>query len=100
MAWASAPTRTPSRSPQRMTARTCKVKGTGWSGIAIWAATAVTAAINAARVMVDALNAVLSAHSKRGVRPAVAPDHFYHCWPRVSGARGLEHGRLVSGDIG
>ena len=43
-----------------MTARTCKVKGTGESGMVIWAAAAVTAAINAARVMVDAFNAGLS----------------------------------------
>src|SRR5687768_10444530 len=36
-----------------MTASTCKVKGTGekGSGMAIWAATAVTAAISAARVI-------------------------------------------------
>src|SRR5215208_7366752 len=86
MAWASAPTRTPSRSPQRMMARTCRVKGTGESGIAIWAATAVTAAINAARVMVDAFNANLSANLNHGVRPAVAPDPFYHRSLHVSGA--------------
>lgn len=43
-----------------MTARTCRVKGTGESGMVICAAAAVTAAINATRVMVDAFNARLS----------------------------------------
>jgi hypothetical protein len=42
-----------------MTARTCRVKGTGKSGMAIWAATAVTATIKAARVIADALNFLL-----------------------------------------
>jgi hypothetical protein len=72
-----------------MTARTCRVKGTGESGIAIWAATAVTAAINAARVMVDVLNVYLSANPNDDVRPAVALNPFYHRSSRVSGARGL-----------
>jgi hypothetical protein len=43
-----------------MTARTCRVNGTGESGTVIWAAAAVTAAINATRVMVDAFNSRLS----------------------------------------
>jgi hypothetical protein len=55
-----------------MTARTCRVKGTGekGSGMAIWAATAVTAAINAARVMVEAFNVSLSVSET--VAPAIA----------------------------
>ena len=53
-----------------MTASTCRVKGTGKSGMVIWAATAVTAAINATRVMVDAFNASLS--MKVTVAPATA----------------------------
>jgi hypothetical protein len=42
-----------------MTARTCRVKGTGekGNGMAIWAATAVTAAISAARVITATFNA-------------------------------------------
>jgi hypothetical protein len=49
-----------------MTASTCRVKGTkeNGRGMAIWAATAVTAAINATRVMVDVLNASLSVESR------------------------------------
>jgi hypothetical protein len=44
-----------------MTARTCRVNGTGGTGMAIWAATAVTAAIKATLVIADALNLLLSA---------------------------------------
>ncbi len=44
-----------------MTARTCRVNGTGGMGMAIWAAAAVTAAIKATLVIADALNLLLSA---------------------------------------
>ncbi len=47
-----------------MTARTCKVKGTGKIGMAIWAATAVTAVIKATRVIADVLNRLLSARRR------------------------------------
>jgi hypothetical protein len=43
----------------------------------IWAATAVTATINAARVMVDAFNASLSGNLDDPPRPSVAPDSLY-----------------------
>jgi uncharacterized protein YjbJ (UPF0337 family) len=42
-----------------MTARTCRVNGTGGIGKAIWAATTVTAAIKATLVIADALNLLL-----------------------------------------
>jgi hypothetical protein len=45
-------------------------KGNGESGMVIWAATAVTAAINAARVMVDAFNPSLSV--RETITPATA----------------------------
>src|SRR5215212_9857948 len=73
MACASAPMRGPSRSPERITANTCNVKGTGVTGIVIWAAAAVTAAIKAARVMVDAFNASLSAQETIAPATTVRP---------------------------
>jgi hypothetical protein len=57
-----------------MTASTCRVKGTGKSGMVIWAATAVTAAINAARVMVEAFNASPSVQETVAPRPPVGTD--------------------------
>jgi uncharacterized protein YjbJ (UPF0337 family) len=83
-----------------MTARTCKVKGTGWSGIAIWAATAVTAAINAARVMVDALNAILSALSGPANDRPLLRTPFTIVDPGFLAPGNLERRRLVFCDIG
>ena len=53
-----------------MTARTCRVNGTGGIGTAIWAATAVTAAIKATLVIADALKLLLS-----GAPLLLAPIH-------------------------
>ncbi len=53
-----------------MTARTCKVNGTGGIGMAIWAATAVTAAIKATLVIADALKLLLF-----GDPPLLTPIH-------------------------
>jgi uncharacterized protein YjbJ (UPF0337 family) len=83
-----------------MTARTCKVKGTGWSGIAIWAATAVTAAINAARVMVDALNAILSALRTVVYDRPLLRTPFTILGPWFPASGNSERGRLVFCDIG
>ena len=83
-----------------MTARTCKVKGTGCSGIAIWAATAVTAAINAARVMVDALNAILSAFRTVVYDRPLLRTPFTIVGRRFPAPGDLEHGRLVFCGIG
>jgi hypothetical protein len=54
------PVARPSRSPESTTARTCSVNGTGKIGTAIWAASAVTAAIRATLVIADALKLLLS----------------------------------------
>src|SRR5919107_2399968 len=101
MACGSAPMRGPGRSPERITANTCNVKGTGVTGIVIWAAAAVTAAIKAARVMVDAFNASLSVQETiapattvrpRPLLPPFAPGfrrHGHrHRWRLVSRAFG------------
>jgi len=53
--------------------------------MAIWAATAVTAAINAARVMVDALKADLSA--KEVIAPTIAEPNGPLLPPFVPGFR-------------
>ena len=60
-----------------MTARTCRVNGTGKIGTAIWAATAVTAAIKATRVIADALNLLLSCTRSRSpeLPSLLAPIH-------------------------
>jgi hypothetical protein len=65
----------------------------------IWAAAAVTAAINAARVMVDAFNASLSV-KETVERDGRSRDHrsvlssFYHRSCPVSGAKGARR-RLI-----
>jgi hypothetical protein len=51
----------------------------------IWAATAVNATIDAARVMADACNASLSGNLDDHPRPSVALDPFYHRSACVSG---------------
>jgi hypothetical protein len=62
------------------------VKGTGKSGMVIWAATAVTAAIKATRVMVDAFNASLSMKEAVANRRLVLAS-FYHCSSPISGSK-------------